>query len=189
MDDPSARKAEARRAAEARRKAAREADPGAGEAARAALLALLGGRPASRIVSGYLPIRTEIDPVPAMAELSARGHLVCVPVIEGRGRPLLFREWTPGCALSAGPFGAQVPMEGAWLSPDTLIVPLLAFSGARFRLGYGGGFYDRTLAALRAGGPVFAVGLAHAAQRDDAIPVEPTDERLDAIVTEAGILD
>jgi 5,10-methenyltetrahydrofolate synthetase len=95
-----------------------------------------------RVLSGYMPMRTEIDPLPAMA--AHRG-----PV--GRAgdprpaMPLKFREWTPGCALVPGDFGALIPAEGAWLEPEVLIVPLLAFDARGYRLGYGGGFYDRTL--------------------------------------------
>ncbi|RMH51096.1 MAG: 5-formyltetrahydrofolate cyclo-ligase, partial [Alphaproteobacteria bacterium] len=156
--------------------------------ARAHLLARITARPRARVVAGYLPMRSELDPRPAMAALVARGLAVCVPVIEAPGRPLRFRAWHPGVRLVPGPFGAEVPAQGRLLEPDTLIVPLLAFSGARDRLGYGGGFYDRTLAALRARGAVLAIGLAYGAQRDDSLPVGALDQRLDAVATEAGIL-
>jgi 5-formyltetrahydrofolate cyclo-ligase len=160
---------------------------GALAAATAHLLALIGP-PAGRIVAGTLPIRTEIDPRPAMAVLHAGGARVCVPVIAGRGLPLDFREWAPDAALVPGPFGAAVPETGDWLVPDTLIVPLLAFDPSGNRLGYGGGYYDRTLARLKAQGPVRAIGFAFAAQAMAQVAAGPTDVPLDAIVTEAGVI-
>ena len=177
-------KAAARKAAFARRKAAFEAGQGAGAARR--LLGWLAPH-RGRVLAGYMPIRTEIDPLPVMAEMAAHGP-VCVPVIEGAGRPLRFREWKPGCALTEGPFGARVPESGAWLSPEVLIVPLVAFDRRGGRLGYGGGFYDRTLEALRAVRPTLAVGYAFAAQEAGALPLEPTDQKLDALVTEREVI-
>jgi 5-formyltetrahydrofolate cyclo-ligase len=146
------------------------------------------GPAANRIVSGYMPIRTELDPRPAMAALHRAGARLAVPVIAGRGLPLDFREWRPDAALVEGPFGALIPEQGDWLVPDTLIVPLVAFDARLNRLGYGGGFYDRTLALLRGRGPVRAIGFAFAAQELPGIPSEPTDEPLDALVTETGVL-
>jgi 5-formyltetrahydrofolate cyclo-ligase len=181
-DDPKAAKRAAREAAFARRAAAH---PVQAEAAAAALAAHLAGTE-GRVVSGYLPIRTEANPLPAMERLAA-SNTVCVPVIAGKGRPLVFREWRPGCRLVEGPFRVMVPETGAWCTPDLLIVPMLAFDARLYRLGYGGGFYDRTLATLRAAGPVQALGFAYAAQEDDALPVEPTDQPLDALVTERGL--
>lgn len=152
-------------------------------AALAAHLADLRGK----VVAGYLPIRSEADPVPAMRALR-RHNRVCVPVIAGSGLPLAFREWHPGCALVAGAFGVMVPEDGAELRPEVLIVPMVAFDDTLGRLGYGGGFYDRTLERLRAAGPVRAVGFAYAAQRAGELPREPTDQPLDEIVTERGPL-
>ncbi len=170
----------ARKAAFARRKEAFAR--GQGQAAE--LLADFLARHPGCVLSGYLPMRTEIDPLPAMA---AHGGVVGVPVIPGAARPLKFREWTPGSAMTDGGFGTQIPAEGAWIEPEVLIVPLLAFDARGYRLGYGGGFYDRTLAALRARRPTLAIGFAFAAQEVDEVPIEPTDQRLDAIVTEAGL--
>ncbi|MCF1708750.1 5-formyltetrahydrofolate cyclo-ligase [Tabrizicola sp. J26] len=175
-------KAEARRAAFARRKAAFAA--GQGQAAE--ILADLLAAHAGKVLSGYMPMRTEIDPLPAMA---AHQGPVGVPVIPGKGVPLRFREWSPGCALEEGEFGALIPAEGAWLEPQVLIVPLLAFDRRGYRLGYGGGFYDRTLERLRSMHPVTAIGFAFAAQEVDEVPIEPTDQPLDAIVTEQGMVD
>ncbi|RMA41626.1 5-formyltetrahydrofolate cyclo-ligase [Rhodophyticola porphyridii] len=159
---------------------------GHGLAATAALLAEIG--PVSgHVISGYMPIRTELDPIPAMTALAAR-NLVCVPVIAAKGKPLRFREWTPATEMVPGPFGARIPADGDWLEPDILIVPLVGFDRAANRLGYGGGFYDRTLARLRANGPVRALGFAFAAQQLPPLPVEPTDQPLDAVVTETGTI-
>lgn len=170
----------ARRAAFATRKAAFAA--GQGQAAE--LLADVLAAERGRVLSGYMPMRTEIDPLPAMA---AHQGPVGVPVIIGPAQPLRFREWSPGCAMVAGEFGALIPQEGAWLEPQVVIVPLLAFDAQGYRLGYGGGFYDRTLEGLRARGPVLAVGFAFAAQEVETVPVEATDQRLDMIVTEQGV--
>jgi 5-formyltetrahydrofolate cyclo-ligase len=132
-----------------------------------------------------MPMRAEIDPLAAMA---AHAGPVAVPVIEGMGLPLRFRAWHPAAPMVRGRFGALVPETGDWITPEVLIVPLVAFDRAGNRLGYGGGFYDRTLEALRARGPVTAIGYAYAAQETDALPLEPTDQRLDLIVTETGII-
>lgn len=178
--DLTAAKAEARRAAFAARAAAFAAGQGRAAAILAEALAEHAGRP----LSGYMPMRTEIDPRPAMA--AHRGP-VGVPVIAARAAPLRFREWTPDAAMVEGAFGARIPATGDWIVPQVLIVPLLAFDARGYRLGYGGGYYDRTLQALRAAGPVLAVGYAFAAQEVEAVPVDATDQRLDAVVTEAGL--
>lgn len=172
-------KAAARAAAFARRKLAFAA--GQGDAARHLTEALTPF--AGRVLSGYMPMRTEIDPLPAMA--AHRGP-VCVPVIIGKGQPLAFREWNPLAEMTPGEFGAQIPADGVWLVPQVLIVPLLAFDRRGYRLGYGGGFYDRTLEGLRAKGPVTAIGFAFSMQEVPEVPVEPVDQALDLIVTEAG---
>lgn len=140
------------------------------------------------VVAGYLPIRTEMDPVPAMTALHAAGARICVPVIAGKDLPLEFREWTPDAPLVDGPFGVRVPAGGATLAPGTLIVPLLAFDATCNRLGYGGGFYDRTLMRLKLQGPVRAIGLAFAAQALPDVAAGPTDVALDVVVTEDGTL-
>ncbi len=140
-----------------------------------------------QVIAGYMPIRTEIDPIPVMTALCAANR-ICVPVIDGAGLPLRFREWAPGAGMVEGPFGAQVPATGDWLTPDVLIVPLVAFDAHCNRLGYGGGFYDRTLAGLREGQPTRAIGFAFAMQELPAVPTEPTDQRLDVIVTDQGVI-
>ncbi len=131
-----------------------------------------------------MPMRTEIDPLAAMA---VHQGVVGVPVIVGPAMPLRFREWGPGGAMVAGQFGALIPAEGAWVEPQVVIVPLLAFDARGYRLGYGGGFYDRTLAGLRAKAGVLAVGFAFAAQEVAEVPIDGFDQRLDAVVTEQGV--
>ncbi|MDG4647466.1 5-formyltetrahydrofolate cyclo-ligase [Roseibacterium sp. SDUM158017] len=193
MTNLSDLKADLRKAAFAARK---EAFAEAARAVPAATRALLSeiGAPEGRVVSGYMPIRTELDPVPAMAALHAMGARICVPVIVDRGLPLDFREWRPGVEMAEGPFGAMIPQTGKWLTPDTLIVPLVAFDRRLNRLGYGGGFYDRTLARLRGAAPragaspVRAIGFAFAAQEVHELPADATDQPLDALVTEMGVL-
>ena len=186
-------KATLRQTAFAARKRAFDArhDSGAVAAATAHLLALIG--PASgHVIAGYMPIRTELDVRPAMVALHEQGARLCVPVIEGKGLPLVFRQWWPDAPMVAGPFGAMIPDGGDWLVPDTLIVPLVAFDPQANRLGYGGGFYDRTLAGLAArpdaARPLRAYGFAFAAQSLPSVAPEPTDVALDAIVTEHGVL-
>ncbi|MBC7142743.1 MAG: 5-formyltetrahydrofolate cyclo-ligase [Rhodobacteraceae bacterium] len=174
-------KAAARTEAFARRKVAFQSRR-AGDADRlAAVLAAQSGR----ALAGYMPMRTEIDCLPAMA---AHAGPVGVPVILGPGQALKFRRWTPDAPMIAGEFGALIPADGDRIVPEVLVVPLLAFDRRGYRLGYGGGFYDRTLEALRAEGPVTAIGFAFAAQEVEAVPVEATDQRLDLVVTEAEVI-
>lgn len=177
------RKAQARKAAFARRKTAHEtASPG-----RAGMLSSVLAGYRGVPLAGYWPIRTEIPPIAAMEEAAAHGP-VALPVIEAAGQPLRFARWEPGCAMTEGPFGAQIPATLDWITPEILIVPLVAFDRAGNRLGYGGGFYDRTLEGLRAARPTLAIGFAYAAQEAEALPLEPTDQPLDMIVTEAEVL-
>ena len=175
-------KAAARKAAFVRRKAAFEA-AGPGQSAHLSeVLAGYRGVP----LSGYMPIRTEISPLAAMAEASAHGP-VGVPVIKGKGLPLEFSRWEPDCPLREGPFGAMVPAVDDYFEPEILIVPLVAFDARGGRLGYGGGFYDRTLERLRARRATLAIGFAFDAQEAANLPLEATDQPLDMIVTESGI--
>ncbi|NJM81677.1 MAG: 5-formyltetrahydrofolate cyclo-ligase [Tabrizicola sp.] len=174
------RKAAARTEAFAARKAACAAGQGQAAEILADFLAASGGQ----TLAGYMPMRTEINPLVAMA---AHPGPVGVPVILGPGQPLKFREWSPGSAMVEGAFKALIPVEGAWVEPDVLIVPLLAFDARGYRLGYGGGFYDRTLEGLRAKGQVLAVGFAFSAQEVGEVPIDATDQRLDVMVTELGV--
>lgn len=178
----------ARQAARARRAAAHQADAGhAGPAVAAHLLDLLAnwGRPVT--VAGYWPKGDELDLVPTLAALADAGHGTCLPVVAGVAWPLIFRLWRPGHPLVPGAFRIMEPMAEAPLAqPDILLVPLLAFDEAGWRLGYGGGFYDRTLAALRDAAPVIAIGVGYAGQKMDSVPHDVYDQRLDWLVTEQG---
>jgi 5-formyltetrahydrofolate cyclo-ligase len=137
-------------------------------------------------VAGYRPIRGEIDPAPLMTGLAAAGATLCLPAARP-GQALTFRRWAPGEPLVSGGLGVEEPQDDAPLvTPDLIIVPLAAFDAAGNRLGYGAGFFDRTLEALRLSAPVFALGLAYADHEVAAIPVEPHDQKLDAILTEKG---
>lgn len=158
-------------------------DAGQGQAAE--ILADYLAPQSGKVLAGYMPMRTEIDPLPAMA---AHQGVVCVPVIMGAGQALRFREWSPGCAMIEGAFGALIPADGLWVEPEVLIVPLVGFDARGYRLGYGGGFYDRTLEGLRARGTVLAIGFAFAGQELAEVPIEPTDQKLDVIVTENGVV-
>jgi len=137
--------------------------------------------------AGYMAMRTEIDPTAAMEEAAAHG-VVGVPVIIANGQPLKFRIWEPDCVMVKGDFGAFIPETGDWMEPEILIVPLVAFDRKGGRLGYGGGFYDRTLEMLRAERPTMAIGFAYTGQEAGDLPLEPTDQPLDMIVTETGVL-
>jgi len=138
-------------------------------------------------VAGYMPMRSEIDPLPAMADLGMEAE-VGVPIIVAKATPLIFHRWSLETEMLDGPFGARVPREATPMVPQVLIVPLVAFDRFGGRLGYGGGFYDRTLEGLRARAPVYAVGYAWAAQEVERLPQEPTDQPLDALVTDAETL-
>jgi 5-formyltetrahydrofolate cyclo-ligase len=140
--------------------------------------------PLGAIVSGFWPIGEEIDIRPLLHALHERGHPVVLPVTPRRGEALTFRGWQPGDALVPERFGTMRPI-GDLLIPDVLLIPLLAFDVAGGRLGYGGGFYDRTLAGLPGR---FRLGCAFAAQQVDAVPFGPYDMRLDAVATENGII-
>jgi 5-formyltetrahydrofolate cyclo-ligase len=138
--------------------------------------------PLPPIISGFWPLEHEIDIRPLLQALHARGHRICLPATPKRGNPLIFHEWHPGAAMLPEPFGTSRP-DGPVLVPDLLFVPLLAFDRRGHRLGYGGGYYDRTLAGLPGH---TAIGCAFAAQEMDDVPAGPTDVRLAAIATERG---
>lgn len=185
LSDTAAEKKRLRSEMMARRAAAFAAAPQAGARLFPHLATI--GLPRHEIVAAYWPLRDELDPRPAMLALGGLGHRLCLPVVVGPAQPLAFRAWTPGAPLQAAGFGTQVPtVEAEALTPSVLLVPLVAFDEEGYRLGYGGGFYDRTLARLRAAGPVLAIGVGYDAQRAGRLPREATDEPLDWIVTEAG---
>jgi 5-formyltetrahydrofolate cyclo-ligase len=189
-DDPiSLAKAVLRHSAEAVRAAAHAA--GGVEAAQALArhgLSVLRER-RFRSVSGYWPMRSEMDLRPLLAALAEIGREVALPAVIGLGQPLEFRRWQPGSALATGRFGtAHPPPEAGAIDPDVLLVPLLAFDARHYRLGYGAGFYDRTLAGLRARKKILAIGVAYSAQRVGDVPVDGWDEALDLVLTEHGIV-
>jgi 5-formyltetrahydrofolate cyclo-ligase len=140
------------------------------------------------VVSGYLPVDDEFDVLPLLRAAAARGLATGLPVVPGKGEPLIFRAWAPDGPLVDGVLGIPVPPEAADnVVPNLLFVPMLAFDDAGYRLGYGGGFYDRTLSLLRAErAGTLAFGVAFAAQRVDVVPRNNLDEPLDWIITEEG---
>lgn len=140
------------------------------------------------IISGYMPIKTEISPLGAMKKLAMSGKRLCLPVVESVGNPLCFKEWTPDSAMISGAFGAKIPKNGLVLKPELLIIPLVAFDRSGARLGYGGGYYDRSLEQLRRRKPTIAVGFAYSSQEVKKVPTERTDQQLDIIVTENEII-
>ena len=173
-----------RAAAIARRKAAFAADAGARLAARFLAAHRL---PPGTAVSAYWPMGSELDPRPLLHRLDADGQICLLPVVVGRGQPLLFRRWRPGSRLLEAGFKVMTPgPEAAEGVPSLVLCPLLAFDRRGYRLGYGGGYYDRTLRRLRRAGAVTAIGIGFAAQEVPEVPTDATDQRLDGILTEAG---
>ena len=189
VESLSDKKAELRREAIARRDALPpEARQAAAEAiaARPFPLAIAPGT----IVSGFMPLKSEINPLPLMRKLAAQGARLALPAVAGRGKPLILRAWVLGEPLIAGVWGIREPKpEAAEVEPDILLVPLLAFDRAGHRIGYGAGYYDSTLAQLRARKAVMAVGLAFAAQEVAMVPATPRDARLDLVLTEREVID
>jgi 5-formyltetrahydrofolate cyclo-ligase len=142
------------------------------------------------IVSGFSSLKSEINPVPLMRKLADRGAQLALPVVAGKGKPLVMRAWSFGEPLDSGVWGIREPKADApELAPDILIVPLLAFDRTGNRIGYGAGYYDMTIAKLRAMKPVVAIGVAYAAQEIAEVPVTPRDARLDLVLTEREIID
>ena len=176
---------EAKRALRARMLEARRTwDPmAAGEAVAATVLRECPP-PAGAVVSGFWPIGDELDIRPLLLALHERGHAIVLPITPKRGNPLTFGRWRPGDALEPERFGTFRP-TGAAATPDFLLVPLLAFDRRGYRIGYGAGFYDRTLAGLSRR---FALGVAFAAQELPEVPVGPGDVRLDALATESSFI-
>jgi len=142
------------------------------------------------IVAGYRSLGREIDPWPLMQKLAKAGARLALPVAAGAGAPMLFRAYADGDPLAPDAFGIASPLaEASEVAPDLVITPLLAFDRFGGRIGQGGGHYDRTLAALRARGPVFVLGLAYAGQQVARLPLEAHDQRLDAILTERAYIE
>jgi len=140
---------------------------------------------AGKIVSGFMPMKTEINPLPLLRRLADAGAQLALPVIDARGKPLIMRAWKIGDDLKAGQWGIRQPLPDApQVDPDILLVPLAAFDRAGHRIGYGAGYYDMTIHALRAKKKVVAIGVAFAAQEIPRVPATERDERLDFIMTE-----
>jgi 5-formyltetrahydrofolate cyclo-ligase len=142
------------------------------------------------IVSGFMPLKSEISPLPLLRQLMAHGARLALPAIAGRGHPLVMREWTWGEPLATGVWGIREPLPQApAVDPDIVLAPLLAFDRAGHRLGYGGGYYDLTIAQLRGRKTIIAVGVAFAVQEVFTVPVTPRDAPLDLVLTERGVID
>lgn len=138
-------------------------------------------------VSGFSAIGEEIDPGPLMMRLHGEGHSLALPAMQGKGLPLIFRAWSPGDDMAEAVWGISEPLASrAVVLPDIVLVPLLAFDPSGQRLGYGGGFYDRTLHELRRLKPVVTVGIAYDEQRLDAVPHLDYDQPLDWVLTPSG---
>lgn len=142
------------------------------------------------VVSGFMPMKTEINPLPLLRKLAETGATLALPVVAGRGKPLIMRAWRWGEELGHGVWGLREPKpEAPDVDPDILLVPLLAFDRAGHRIGYGAGYYDMTIAALRARKPITAIGLAFAAQEIATVPATARDERLDLVLTEREVIE
>ena len=160
------------------------ARPDAARHAAARFIAGIDPRP-DAVIAVYAPIKDELDTGPLVEALRDRGCALALPVIVRRGAPLAFRRFEPGDQLAAGPLGVMQPApEAAEVAPDTVVTPLLGWSRQGGRLGYGAGYYDRTIRALRQRGQIIVVGYGFGAQETDRLPMGPSDERLDWIVTE-----
>lgn len=145
---------------------------------------------AGMIVSGFTPMKSEISPMSILLKLADAGANLALPVIAGRGQPLTMRSWRFGEPLNAGVWGIREPKpEAPEADPDILLVPLLAFDRSGHRLGYGGGYYDRTIRRLRRQKAVKALGIGFAAQEVSSVPATPCDKRLDLLLTENEVIE
>jgi len=145
------------------------------------------GLPETAIVAGYVAIGEEVDPLPLMQRIALENYRLALPVVQAKGAPLCFRYWRPGDPLGEARWGLLEPLpEAPEVEPDVLLVPLLAFDAKGYRLGYGGGFYDRTIAAARSSRGVIAIGLAYDEQEVPAVPRLHFDQRLDWVLTPSG---
>lgn len=161
---------------------------GLDEAANRNLIGQLALFPDAKVIAAYMPIRTEVSPIATMTILHGQNKRICVPVVQGDGLPLKFREWMPDADMIDGQFGASVPASGEFLEPDVVVTPLVAFDRRGHRLGYGGGFYDRSFDELTSIKSVVAVGFGYSAQELKTIPTESTDHKLEVMVTETKVL-
>ena len=142
-----------------------------------------------KIIAGYWPIGDEIDCRPALENMAAEGFQIVLPVVAGQGEVLIFRTWKPGEDLETGPFGTAHPGPlAAVRTPDVILLPLIAFDVVGHRLGYGAGYYDRTIAALRRSGSIMAVGVSYDEQEVERIPADGHDQVMDAVMTDRRAL-
>jgi 5-formyltetrahydrofolate cyclo-ligase len=182
-------KTDLRKAAFARRDALPAAERQAAAEAIAARPFPLSIAPGA-IVSGFSPLKTEINPLPLMRKLAAAGASLALPVVAGRGKPLIMRSYAFGQALNEGVWGIREPKDDApEVDPDILIVPLAAFDRRGNRIGYGAGYYDMTISRLRSLKAIVAVGIAYAAQEVAEVPTTARDARLDLVLTEREVID
>jgi 5-formyltetrahydrofolate cyclo-ligase len=189
LDHTKDLKAEIRRMAMARREALPTTDRVAAAQAIAARGMPVPVAP-GMVVSGYSPLKSEISPIPLLRLCADAGAELALPVVMGRGKPLVMRAWAFGAPLASGVWGIREPTPAApEVFPDILIVPLLVFDRRGHRIGYGAGYYDMTIARLRGMKPVTAIGIAFAAQEIDEVPTTPRDARLDLVLTEREIID
>ncbi|VAV90614.1 5-formyltetrahydrofolate cyclo-ligase [hydrothermal vent metagenome] len=138
-------------------------------------------------MSGFIPYRSEIDITGLLKVLAAKGCITCLPIVTEPGQPLIFRQWQPGDQTEAGAWNIPVPLPTASLiEPDILLVPLLAFDQTGYRLGYGGGFYDRTISQLKKTKNIITIGVAYSAQQITNVPKDQHDQQLSWILTEKG---
>jgi 5-formyltetrahydrofolate cyclo-ligase len=145
--------------------------------------------PAGTRVSGFMPLKEEINPIPLMQSLANRGASLALPVVIARGKPLVMRAFAFGDPLISGVWGIREPSpEAPEVFPDIMIVPLLAFDRDGHRIGYGAGYFDLTINALRAHKAILAVGIAFAAQEIHQVPATPRDARLDLVLTEQEVI-
>ncbi len=187
MDDISQKKKELRALAKERRaRAFKQHGTAAGE--RLAEVGIGFAKPPERAAfSGFLAIGEEIDPMPLMRRLWEGGHAVGLPVMVGKARPLVFRQWREDEPLNEVQWGIREPgTDAPVIVPDVVLVPLLAFDGRGYRLGYGGGFYDRSIAEIRQTKQVITIGLAYDELEVDAVPHDAYDQRLDWVLTPSG---
>ncbi|MFL6798792.1 MAG: 5-formyltetrahydrofolate cyclo-ligase [Xanthobacteraceae bacterium] len=163
---------------------------------RSAAAQAIAGRPfpcpvrATSIVSGFMPLKSEINPLPLLRRLAQSGAQLALPVVAGRGKPLIMRSYAIGDQLASGPWGIREPMPDApEVLPNIVIIPLLAFDRRGNRLGYGAGYFDMTLTALRSKKPIIAAGIAFAEQEVASVPTGPRDARLDLVLTQHEVID
>jgi len=199
LNDPAAKKAALRKHADKTRGklAAYDADAADRLAAQAGIVAEiamsmldpLGSSGGAPVIAAYLPIRSELSPLPLIKALAADGFATAMPVTPEPGNLLLFRAWDPGAQLVDGPYNTkQPPSDATEMIPSVILAPMLAFDSSCWRLGYGGGFYDRTLSGLRAAGRhVVVLGIAYDGQLVDKVPTGPYDMRLEGVLTPSGL--